>query len=160
HGAAFLDRYGGTLTAAQRRAVRDLERCRTAALGGHVAACDHCGEVPYRYHSCRNRHCPKCQAATRAVWLEREASYLLPVPYDHVVFTLPQAVAALALANPVAVYGLLFGASQEALRAVAAAPQHLGARVGVVAVLHTWGQDLRHHPHIHCVATGGGLACD
>jgi hypothetical protein len=129
-------------------------------LGGHVTACDQCGEVQYQYHSCRNRHCPKCQAATRAAWLAREASYLLPVPYYHVVFTLPAAVAALALANPVTLYGLLFRTAQETLRAVAADPRHLGAQVGTVAVLHTWGQNLHHHPHLHCVVTGGGLACN
>jgi hypothetical protein len=159
HGAAFLGGHGGRLTAAQRRALEDVAACRTAALGGHVLGCGACGARQISYNSCRNRHCPKCQASQRAAWLEREAAALLPVEYHHVVFTLPQAVAALALANPVTVYGLLFRAAQEALREVAADPKHLGAQVGVLAVLHTWGQDLHHHPHVHCVVTGGGLAC-
>jgi hypothetical protein len=159
HGADFLARHGDRLTAAQRRALRDVAACRTAALGGHVLGCAACGAQQVAYNSCRNRHCPKCQASQRAAWLEREAAALLPVAYHHVVFTLPAAVAALALANPGTVYGLLFRAAQEALRAVAADPQHLGAAVGVLAVLHTWGQDLHHHPHVHAVVTGGGLAC-
>jgi hypothetical protein len=112
------------------------------------------------YHSCRNRHCPTCQGGQRAAWLARESSYLLPVEYHHVVFTLPAEVAQLALSNRRALYNLLFESAHETLRAVAANPKHLGAQVGVVAVLHTWGQNLQHHPHLHCVATGGGLACD
>jgi hypothetical protein len=159
HGAAFLAGHGARLTAAQRRALRDVAACRTAALGGHVLGCAACGARQVAYNSCRNRHCPKCPAGQRAAWLEREASSLLPVDYHHVVFTRPPAVAALALANPGTVYGLLFRAAQETLRAVAANPKHLGASVGVLAVLHTWGQDLHHHPHVHAVVTGGGLAC-
>jgi putative transposase/transposase-like zinc-binding protein len=160
HGAAFLDSHGASLSAVQRRLLRDLEACRTAALGGHVEQCAACGYERIAYNSCRNRHCPKCQAAARAVWLEREASYLLPVEYHHVVFTLPAPVADLALQNRAVVYSLLFRAAQETLRALAADPHYLGAELGVLMVLHTWGQNLHHHPHVHCVVTGGGLSCD
>jgi putative transposase/transposase-like zinc-binding protein len=160
HGAAFHDRHGASLTAVQRRALADLAACRTAALGGHLWRCGGCGHERVLYNSCRNRHCPTCQASARAAWLEREASWLLPVEYHHVVFTLPAEVAAVALANPAVVYGLLFRAASATLREVAADPKHLGAEVGVVAVLHTWGQNLHHHPHLHCLVTGGGLACD
>ena len=160
HGEEFLQRYGATLSATQRQALRDLARCRTAALGGHVERCADCGHERIAYNSCRNRHCPKCQATARAVWLQREAAYLLPVDYYHVVFTLPPAVAELALANPRELYGLLFRAAADTVAAVAADPKHLGAQVGLLAVLHTWGQNLHHHPHLHCVATGGGLSCN
>jgi hypothetical protein len=160
HAETFLTRYGAGLTATQRRALEDLGRCRTAALGGHVERCADCGHERIAYNSCRNRHCPKCQASSRARWLEREASYLLPVEYHHVVFTLPPAVADLALANPALLYGLLFRAATQTLREVAADPHYLGAEVGVLAVLHTWGQNLHHHPHVHAVVTGGGLSCN
>ena len=160
YGHAFDARYGAFLSLVQRRALLALARCRTAALGGHVDECDHCGARLITYNSCRNRHCPKCQAGRGAVWLEREAKSLLPVEYHHVVFTLPQEVAPLALQNPALVYGLLFRAAAETLRQIAADPKHLGAEIGVVAVLHTWGQTLQHHPHLHCVASGGGLAVD
>lgn len=160
HGPAFLDKYGGMLTAAQRQALRDLARCRTAALGGHIERCADCGQQRIAYNSCRNRHCPKCQALARAAWLEREASYLLPVAYHHVVFTLPPQVADVALTHPTVVYHLLFAAASQTLHEVAADPKHLGARLGILAVLHTWGQTLQHHPHLHCVVTGGGLSCN
>lgn len=160
HGDSFRARYGKSLSLAQKRALAALARCRTAALGGHVEECDHCHTRLISYNSCRNRHCPKCQAGRAAAWLEREAKALLPVEYHHVVFTLPHEIAALALQNPALVYGLLFKAVAETLRALAADPKHLGAEIGVVAVLHTWGQTLTHHPHIHCVVTGGGLALD
>jgi putative transposase/transposase-like zinc-binding protein len=160
HGDAFYTRHGPSLSFTQKRALLALARCRTAALGGHVDECDHCGARLITYNSCRNRHCPKCQAGRGAVWLEREAKSLLPVEYHHVVFTLPQAVAPLALQNPELVYGLLFRAAAQTLRQIAADPRHLGAEIGVVAVLHTWGQTLQHHPHLHCVASGGGLAVD
>jgi hypothetical protein len=159
-GAAFLARYGASLSATQRRTLNALARCRTAALGGHVEQCDHCGHRVMAYNSCRNRHCPKCQAGRAAAWLEREASGLLPVEYHHVVFTLPHALAPVALQNPAVVYGLLFRAAAETLLQVAADPKRLGAELGVVAVLHTWGQTLQHHPHVHCVVSGGGLAVD
>jgi hypothetical protein len=160
HGAEFRARYGACLSLAQRRALCALARCRTAALGGHVEACDHCGHRVLAYNSCRHRHCPKCQASRAAPWLEREASCLLPVEYHHVVFTLPHELGPLALQNPAVVYGLLFGAAAQTLRHVAADPRRLGAELGVLAVLHTWGQTLEHHPHLHCVVSGGGLAVD
>ena len=159
-GAAFLHRYGSVLSAAQRRALRDLAICRTAVLGGHVEQCLDCGHERIAYNSCRNRHCPKCQALARAQWLDRQTQHLLPVEYHHVVFTLPAEVAALALANPAKLYDLLMRSAAATLRDVAANPQRLGAVVGVLMVLHTWGQNLHHHPHVHCVVTGGGLSCD
>jgi hypothetical protein len=160
HGEAFLAKYGARLTVAQRRALRDLAVCRTAALGGHVERCADCGHERIAYNSCRNRHCPKCQALARARWLAREAEHLLPVEYHHVVFTLPGEVAELALANPAVLYEALFQAAAATLRDVGANPKRLGARIGVLAVLHTWGQNLHHHPHVHCVCTGGGLSCN
>ena len=160
YGDAFRARYGASLSLTQKRALLALARCRTAALGGHVDECDHCGVRLISYNSCRNRHCPKCQAGRGAAWLEREAKSLLPVEYHHIVFTLPQELAPLALPNPALVYWLLFRAAAETLRQIAADRKHLGAEIGVVAVLHTWGQTLQHHPHVHCVASGGGLAVD
>src|SRR5688572_30328483 len=160
HGDAFLVKHGDTLTAVQRRALRDLARCRTAALGGHVERCVGCGHERIAYNSCRNRHCPKCQALARARWLEREAELLLPVEYHHVVFTLPAEIAALALANPKVCYDAFFQAAAATLRAVAANRKRLGAQLGILLVLHTWGQNLHHHPHVHGVVTGGGLSCD
>ena len=160
HGAAFVDRFGVGLTGVQRRALADLAACRTESLGGHVWRCTDCGYERVLYNSCRNRHCPTCQASVRATWLTREASWLLPIEYHHVVFTLPAEVAEVALANPAVVYGVLFQAASATLREVAADPKSLGAQVGVVAVLHTWGQNLHHHPHLHCLVTGGGLSCD
>jgi hypothetical protein len=160
HGADFAVRHEATLTTEQRRALRDLAACGTRALGGHVWQCDHCGLGYYRYHACRNRHCPACQGSRRAAWLERESSWLLPVEYHHVVFTLPAAVAELAWLNRRVLYNLLFEAAQATLREVSANPRHLGALPGILLVLHTWGQNLHHHPHVHVVVTGGGLACD
>ena len=160
HGAAFLQKYGRHLSATQKKALRDLARCRTRALGGHVERCLDCGVERIAYNSCRNRHCPKCQALSRARWLERESSYLLPVEYHHVVFTLPEELAELARSNASALYNLLMQSAAETLREVAANPKRLGAQVGVLMVLHTWGQNLHHHPHVHCVVTGGGLSCN
>jgi len=160
HGPAYLDTYGASLSAGQKKALRDIAVCRTAALGGHVEQCDRCGHRTIAYCSCRNRHCPKCQSATRAAWLEQRAAELLPVEYFHVVFTLPQMVAPLALQNQRIVYGMLFRAAAETLLQIAADRKHLGARIGFVAVLHTWGQNLHHHPHLHCVVPGGGIAPD
>ena len=160
HGEAFLAKHGGRLTRAQRKALHDLSVCRTAALGGHVQRCADCGHERIAYNSCRNRHCPKCQALARARWLEREAELLLPVEYHHVVFTLPAEIAELALANAAVLYGVLFEAAAATLRDVAANPRRLGAQIGVLMVLHTWGQNLHHHPHVHCVCTGGGLSCN
>ena len=160
YGKAFLDKHGGHLTGTQTKALRDLERCRTAALGGHVEHCLDCGHERIAYNSCRNRHCPKCQALARARWLEQEAEHLLPVEYYHVVFTLPAEVAELALCNRMPLYDLLFRAASATLRDVAANPKRLGAQVGSLLVLHTWGQNLHHHPHVHAVVTGGGLSCN
>lgn len=158
HGEALLAKHG--LTAEQRRALFDLADCRTQALGGHVQRCLDCGQERIAYNSCRNRHCPKCQALARARWLEREAKLLLPVEYHHVVFTLPAEVAELALANPALLYNALFQAASRTIRDVAANPKRLGAQVGILMVLHTWGQNLHHHPHVHAVVTGGGLSCN
>ena len=157
---AFLEQYGAGLTPVQRRALDDLTACRTAALGGHILGCMECGHQEISYNSCGNRHCPKCQGTAAARWLETQAADLLDTPYFHVVFTLPSALGPVALANPRVVYGLLMRAAAETLLEVAANPKHLGAEVGVLAVLHTWGQNLALHPHVHCVVTGGGLSLD
>jgi hypothetical protein len=157
---AFLRRYGAGLTPERRRVLDDLTACRTAALGGHVLGCPECGHQEISYNSCGNRHCPKCQATASARWLEAQAADLLQTPYFHVVFTLPGVLGPLALRNPRVVYGLLMRAAAATLLEVAADPRHLGAEVGVLAVLHTWGQNLTLHPHVHCVVTGGGLAPD
>jgi hypothetical protein len=160
HGDTFLDRYGETLSSEQRRALRDIAACRTAALGGHVEECDRCGHRSVAYNSCRNRHCPKCQASAAAEWVEAREAEVLPVEHFHVVFTLPATISPIALQNPRVVYGLLFRAAAETLQQVAADPEHLGAEIGFLAVLHTWGQNLQHHPHVHCVVPGGGLSPD
>jgi hypothetical protein len=160
HGASYLAAHGPHLSRDQVRAVKELALCRTAALGGHTEQCTGCGTQRISYNSCRNRHCPKCQAGTRAAWLERETHTLLPVDYYHVVFTLPAALAALALQNPRVLYDLLLRTAWETVRELASDPHYLGATVGLLAVLHTWGQTLCHHPHVHCVVTGGGRACD
>ena len=160
HGEAFFSKYGKHLTTAQKKALRDLARCRTSELGGHVERCLDCGQERIAYNSCRNRNCPKCQALSRQRWLERESGYLLPLEYHHVVFTLPAELSALALLNAAGLYNLLMSSSAQTLREVAANPQRLGARLGVLMVLHTWGQNLHLHPHVHCVVTGAGLSCD
>jgi hypothetical protein len=160
HAADYVAARGGAITRAEARVLAVLAACRTAALGGHRERCAHCGHSRVAYNSCRNRHCPKCQGAARAKWLEARRAELLPVQYFHVVFTLPHTIAPLALANKSLVYGLLFRAAWETLREVAADPKHLGAAVGMLAVLHTWGQRLEHHPHLHCVVPGGGLSAD
>ena len=160
HGTAYLQTHGPHLSRDQQRAVQELALCRTQALGGHTEQCTGCGAQRVSYNSCRNRHCPKCQAACRAAWLQREAQSLLPVDYYHVVFTLPQALAPLALQNPRVLYDLLLRTAWETVNELASDPHYLGATVGLLAVLHTWGQTLCHHPHVHCVVTGGGRACD
>jgi hypothetical protein len=157
---AFLDRYDGVLSVDQRRVLKDLALCRTAALGGHVDECDQCGQRRIAYNSCRNRHCPKCQAMARARWMAERAKELLPVEYFHVVFTLPDDLAPIGLQNPRLVYNLLFRATTQAMLQLAADPTHLGADIGLLAVLHTWGQNLHLHPHLHCVVPGGGIALD
>lgn len=158
HGAGYLARHGGSLP--QRRVLRALENCRTAALGGHVEQCDACSHQRISYNSCRNRHCPKCQGSSSAKWMRERAAELLPAPYFHVVFTLPETLASLALQNPRVVYGILFRAASHTLLEVAANPRHLGAEIGFLAVLHTWGQNLMPHPHVHCVVPSGGLSPD
>jgi hypothetical protein len=158
HGEAFRRRRGDHLGRVERRVMAAIEVCRTPALGGHIEQCDDCGLIRYAYHSCRNRHCPKCQGLARAAWLEARESELLPVPYYHVVFTLPSAAAEIAFHNKRVVYAILFRAAAAALREVAADPRHLGAEIGAVIVLHTWGQALHHHPHLHCIVPGGGLS--
>lgn len=160
HGAAYRDLHAGALGRAQLRVMRAIELCRTAALGGHTEQCDACSHIRISYNSCRNRHCPKCQALARAAWLEARQADLLPVPYFHVVFTIPEPIAAVALQNKRVVYNILFRATAATLRTIAAEPRHLGAEIGFVAVLHTWGQTLQHHPHLHCIVPGGGLAPD
>ncbi len=149
-----------SLSTAQCRVMTAIELCRTAALGGHVEACDQCGHRRIAFNSCRDRHCPRCQSLARAQWLEDRRAELLDTQYFHVVFTLPEAIAAIAYQNKALVYGLLFRATAETLRTIAADPKHLGAEIGFFAVLHTWGQNLLHHPHLHCVVPGGGFSPD
>jgi hypothetical protein len=156
----FLGTYGPRLTPEQQRALKDLVSCRTAALGGHVLECPECGHQQIAYNSCGNRHCPTCQGTSAARWLEARAAELLPVPYFHVVFTLPNALDPMALHHPRVVYDLLLRSAAETLLQLAADPKHLGAQIGVLAVLHTWGQNLQLHPHAHCVVPGGGLSPD
>jgi hypothetical protein len=159
----FFATWGQVLSPGQRKAFQAIRDCRTAALGGHVEyveQCDTCGHLAISYNSCRNRHCPKCQAMARAKWLADRQAELLPVPYFHVVFTLPQEIGSLALQNAREIYGILFRAASETLLTIAADPKRLGASIGFLAVLHTWGQNLHFHPHLHCVVPGGGLAPD
>ena len=156
YGAEFLKRWPQCHHV--RQTLQDLALCRTAALGGHISQCDHCGELRYLYHSCGNRSCPQCGGSKRATWLANCQATLLPVPYFHVVFTLPHELSALVLGNRERLYQLLFDSAKETLLELAADPKHLGARIGVLMVLHTWGQKLEHHPHVHCVVPGGGLA--
>jgi hypothetical protein len=153
-------RLGDDLSGEQRRILRAIASCRTAALGGHVQTCDHCQHRRIAYNSCRNRHCPRCQASACARWMANRAQELLPVDYFHVVFTLPDTFNALALANKRVVYNVLFEAVARTLLEVAANPKHLGAKIGFLAILHTWGQNLSLHPHVHCVVPGGGLSPD
>lgn len=158
HGEAFLEKH--STSRQQRRVLRAIEQCRTAALGGHLYECDSCAHQVPVYNSCRNRHCPKCQSLAKAKWLEARQAELLPLTYYHVVFTLPDSVALLALQNGRIIYNLLFRAVSETLLRIAADPKHLGAKIGFFAVLHTWGQTLMLHPHLHCVVPGGGLSVD
>jgi len=160
HGDAYRRRHDGHLGRVERRVMSAIELCRTAVLGGHTEACADCGLIRCAYNSCRNRHCPKCQGQARAEWLAARQAELLPVPYFHVVFTLPAAVAEIAFHNKATVYAILFRTAAETLRTIAADPKHLGAETGLVAVLHTWGQNLHHHPHIHCVVPAGGPSRD
>ena len=160
YGEDYRQRYGSSMSAGQLRVMRAIEVCRTPALGGHVEQCGHCEHQVISYNSCRNRHCPKCQNLDKALWREERLAEVLPVPYYHAVFTFPHQLAPLALQNKKAVYGVLFRAASQTLLRIAADPKHLGAQLGFMAVLHTWGQTLTHHPHLHCVVPGGGLAPD
>ena len=160
HGEAYLRDHVGHVGRTEQRVMSAIAACRTVALGGHVEACDDCGATRIAYNSCRNRHCPKCQGAARAQWLADRQSELLPVPYFHVVFTLPPPIAAIGFQNKAAVYAMLFKSAVEAMTTLAANPRRLGAKIGGLAILHTWGQALTHHPHVHCVVPGGGLSLD
>ena len=160
HGPAYVHAHDGHLGRVERRVMSAIELCRTAALGGHVEGCRACGAVRVAYNSCRNRHCPKCQGAVARDWLEARAGDLLPVPYFHVVFTLPAKIASIAFQNKKVVYNILFQTAAETLRIIAADPKHLGARIGLIAVLHSWGQTLSYHPHLHCIVPGGGPSPD
>jgi Putative transposase/Transposase zinc-binding domain len=159
-GPAYRAAHAGHLSLAQLKVMSAIEHCRTAALGGHVEACEDCGQWRIAYNSCRNRHCPKCQGAAARSWLAEREADLLPVGYFHVVFTLPAAVADIAFHNKALVYNLLFKAASETMLTIAADPKHLGARIGITAVLHTWGSALTHHPHVHMIVPGGGIALD
>lgn len=160
HGDAFRTAQGDRLSHDQRRVMAAIESCRTAALGGHVEQCEDCGQIRVAYNSCRNRHCPKCQGLARLQWLADRRAELLPVGYFHIVFTVPAAIAAIALQNKAVVYDILFKAAAEAVRVIGDDAKYLGAQTAMIAVLHTWGQTLTHHPHVHCIAPGGGLAAD
>ena len=160
YGDTYRDHAGPSLSMTHRRVMTALEQCRTAALGGHVEQCDRCAHRRIWYNSCRNRHCPTCQSLARAAWIEDRTSDILDTEYFHVVFTVPQAIAEVASQNKSVVYGILFRATAETLRTIAVDPKHVGAAIGFFAVLHTWGQTLIHHPHLHCVVPGGGLSPD
>jgi len=160
HQEQFLQRWGHALSEPQRKVLRDIGLCRTAALGTHLERCDRCSYETVAYDSCRNRHCPKCQSSARDRWLLKQASSLLPVPYVHAVFTVPEQLAPLGLRNQRLFYALLFRAASETLLEIAADPRRLGARIGILAVLHTWSQNLHFHPHLHCLIPAGGLAFD
>jgi hypothetical protein len=160
HGSAYRAAHKGHICLRQLKAMSAIERCRTAALGGHVLRCATCSHTEISYNSCRNRHCPKCQASAAHRWLEARELELLPVEYYHVVFTLPAQISELAFQNPAVVYKILFNAASKTLLTIAADPKHLGARIALTAVLHTWGSAMTHHPHVHCIVPGGGLSMD
>jgi Putative transposase/Transposase zinc-binding domain len=160
HGAAWRKANADHVSLAQLKVMSAIETCRTAALGGHVERCEDCAHERVAYNSCRNRHCPKCQGAAARQWLAEREAELLPAPYYHVVFTLPASIGAIAFQNKAAVYDLLFRTAAETLTAIAADPKHLGAHIGLTAVLHTWGSALTHHPHVHIIVPSGGLSRD
>jgi hypothetical protein len=160
HRDDFVASREGRISAAERRVLDDIAACRTASRGGHLERCDECGHQRIAYNSCRNRHCPKCQESARADWSAQREQEVLPTDYFHVIFTIPRELADIALQNKKVLYGILFRASAETLRTIAADPTHLGAEIGFVSVLHTWSQSLDHHPHIHCLVPGGGLSED
>ena len=159
-GPAYRLAHAGRLSLDQLKVMSAIETCRTAALGGHVEACTDCGHQRIAYNSCRNRHCPRCQGAAARAWLEAREADLLPVGYFHVVFTLPSEIADIAFHNKALVYDLLFKAASQTMLTIAADPKHLGARIGITAVLHTWGSAMTHHPHIHMIVPGGGITPD
>ena len=159
-GPAYRAAQAGHLSLHQLKVMAAIVNCRTAALGGHVEGCDDCGHLRVAYNSCRNRHCPKCQGAAARTWLAEREADLLPVGYFHVVFTLPAEVADIAWKNKAVVYDLLFRAASETMMTIAADPKHLGARIGITAVLHTWGSAMTHHPHVHMIVPGGGFSLD
>jgi Putative transposase/Transposase zinc-binding domain len=160
YGEAYRKQHGASMSTAQRRVMTAIEVCRTAALGGHLERCDQCGHERNAYNSCGDRHCPKCQSLARAQWIEARQTELLDTPYFHVVFTVPEEITSIAYQNKEVVYGILFRTTAETLKTIAADPKHLGAEIGFFAVLHSWGQNLQLHPHLHCVVPGGGLSPD
>ena len=160
YGAAWRQANAGHVSLGQLKVMSAIESCRTAALGGHVARCEDCAYTTIAYNSCRNRHCPKCQGAAAKQWLAERQADLLAVPYYHIVFTMPAAIADIAYQNKAVVYDLLFKASAETMLTIASDPKHLGARIGITSVLHTWGSTLTHHPHVHMIVPGGGIALD
>jgi hypothetical protein len=160
HGAAWRSANAGHVSLDQLKVMSAIERCRTAALGGHVERCEKCSHTSIAYNSCRNRHCPKCQGAAAREWLAEREAELLPVPYYHLVFTLPARIADIAYQNKAIIYDLLFKPSSETLLTIAADPKHLGARIGILSVLHTWGSAMTHHPHVHMIVPGGGFSLD
>jgi hypothetical protein len=160
HGTAWRRANAGHVSLGQLKVMSAIENCRTVALGGHVERCEDCAHTRIAYNSCRNRHCPKCQGTAAKQWLAEREAELLPVPYYHVVFTLPAPIADIAYQNKAVIYDLLFKASAETLITIAADPKHLGARIGVTSVLHTWGSAMTHHPHLHMIVPGGGIALD
>jgi len=160
HGAAWRRANAGHVSLGQLKVMSAIESCRTAALGGHVARCEDCAHTTIAYNSCRDRHCPKCQAAAAREWLEAREAELLPVPYFHLVFTLPAQIADIAYQNKAVVYDILFKASAEAMLTIAADPKHLGTTIGITAVLHSWGSAMTHHPHVHMIVPGGGISSD
>src|SRR6201987_555798 len=160
YGETYRQEHGASMSVAQRRVMTAIEVCRTAVLGGHLEQCDHCGHQRNAYNSCADRHCPKCQSFARAQWLEDRQSELLDTQYFHVVFTVPEQIATIAYQNKRELYGILFRTTAQTLLTIAADPKHLGAKIGFFALLHTWGSNLLHHPHLHCVVPGGGLAAD
>src|SRR5204862_5276600 len=162
HGAAWRRANAGHVSLGQLKVMSAIERCRTAALGGHVARCENetCAHTVIAYNSCRNRHCPKCQGAAAREWLAEREAELLPVPYFQVVFTLPAAIRDIAYQNKAVIYDLLFKAASETVLTIAADPKHMGATIGITAVLHTWGSAMTHHPHVHMIVPGGGISLD
>ena len=160
HGTAWHSANAGHVSLGQLKVMSAIERCRTAALGGHVERCERCSHTVIAYNSCRNRHCPKCQGAAAREWLAEREAELLPVPYYHVVFSLPAQIADIAYQNKAVIYDLLFKASSETMLTIAADPKHLGARIGFLSVLHSWGSPMTHHPHVHMIVPGGGISLD